>query len=1823
MAQYTINTPQGPLVVNGPEGATQDEIFSAAKQLLVDRQESEATSLANAPLDYTVGEAASKALTRGFKQTGSAIFDTLPALVGSAVGADDYAKRQLQEAAQTQKEIQESYAPEVKSYKEATTPGKMGTYALESFLEQVPNVLTSIIPGVGGAGLAARAGLSKAAGAGAGLYLGSYAQNAPEVFQNIFESTGKLEPGAAALAGTLSAALDTALPGYLLKKFTGPSKALFVERLLEKSGMQPGLARKAISILPEAAGLEGLTEGAQESISIAAEKYIANNKDKFTSEDWNRIIESGIRGSISGLGFGLPGAVASRVQERREEKAALPTATPAAEPAPTTPESDIVGIKKEAPIDRTITPPVSAVDEARDRELAEVPARPASEQFPGGVEEDLGAGAPGPTVAPAEPIGREEQQPAPLEESKTTFTTERGSVYNLFGDNTSIRNRSGKDHIDTSTGLQPRSGKTIFLGSEDLNNFGAFQNPDIPTQIIPEGNEAVLLVSEDYAGYKKGQVLARAPFSLNPEVGLHPVEIYDSKSPLGSAGEGVHFGTKITGIQKQPSVTPEQQAFKEVEPKITDPIVVDARNNWETISPIKWDKLSAQDQNMLVDAYKNNAITPELAEEIKAAHPAFLQDADSRPTEASPDTNNTRNLDVKNVELFNSLAKANTLKDALTAIKTDLGSKLDEPQKILINRLSNIKKAANAKFVMFDKRLSEITDKPKDADTVGLYNFNLHRVAGFINSNISDILHEGIHAATHQEIDRHIEFTPNDRTNNEFLRKALPVIHKSKSKLGNELIKIYDRAVETSFERAKAARKPGETGFEWTSRYGFTDMHEFIAEAFTNKSFQEYLGTIPSVTKNKTKSLWDDFIKTVREMLGLPPSTETLLDDIITVSEPLFKGKRGTLDQFIDKVRGRDTELRSEQGEIKPITIVDKGNAIRIVNSMGDTIKNLPGGSQEIYEGARNALSKVPMGAKKVALAFMSLPNKIDLYGTRLPQLKTLLNNLEQRASKADQLRSEVDRLVFKGVDIIKKHPKSVVDKFNRTTLQLSAENIDPRKKYKDGTTNPDYDPNNALVKAYESLPKDLYDLGIEYTEQYEKYSLDMLEIIKDILGVKEKNNKIGIALSQRFESKRLKFYHPLRRKGDYWLSYNDKNGELIVISRGSPREIEEAMKLATQQGADPQSLKRYNKLQDINYKNAPPVGFVKDVINVLDDKLKNTLLTAEAKDGIKNQVYQTYLDLLPAEALRQQFRHREGIPGYIEDVVGGYADTGAKLANQLANMEYRIKIDTDLADMKVRLEELQGAADSEELTAVVQDIYKQKQFLDNPIADNLSSRLSWVSYMWNIAGNVSSALVNMTQIPMVVFPMLAGKYGYANAMKVLSDAYGTYRQGGFDDNRQFMPDYTFGKNAKLSPGHRRLYEAAVKQAAIRRGIGYELSEMRNTTAEDFTGKWSKTNTILGYVFQNSERMNREVTLLAAYDLAIQNGVPEEMAINQALDLTVRAHSHALSEAGPEMFQTGIGKVAFTFKRFAQAQIYNMARLFYQSVKKFNPDDETRKLAQKQLTGILGMTYVFSGAQGLPLYGAANMFTSALSSMFGDDDEPYDFDESVRSAIGDLGYKGPVNALTNVDIASRTGFNGMVWRDDPRRLSEVGFTSYFAEHFFGPAFQVGVNVERGAKLLNEGHSYRALETVVPSFAKNPLKAFRFATEGATTTNGAPIVDDVNAMSAFLQIFGFSNAELTEAYARASSMKTAEQKIQARRTALLDLHFLAKSNGDFEMMSELRDKIADYNESHPSYRISGDTLSRSYRGHMQRINDSVDGVYLNKKLKRKLIDEYGE
>ena len=270
------------------------------------------------------------------------------------------------------------------------------------------------------------------------------------------------------------------------------------------------------------------------------------------------------------------------------------------------------------------------------------------------------------------------------------------------------------------------------------------------------------------------------------------------------------------------------------------------------------------------------------------------------------------------------------------------------------------------------------------------------------------------------------------------------------------------------------------------------------------------------------------------------------------------------------------------------------------------------------------------------------------------------------------------------------------------------------------------------------------------------------------------------------------------------------------------------------------------------------------------------------------------------------------------------------------------------------------------------------------------------------------------------------------------------------------------------------------------------------------------------------------------------------------------------------------------------------------------------------------MAYMFAGVQGVPLYGAAELAASTFNAAFGDDEEPFDAAESVRSAIGDLGYKGPVNQLFNIDIASRTGFNGMVWRDDPRRLAEVGPVVYTIEHLMGPAYSAFMNAGRAYDQFKKGQNERAVESLMPSFIKNGMKGVRYASEGALNSKGVPIVDDISSYNALMQIMGFTPAELSEAYARAGSMKEAEKFIQDRRGALLDALYLAKTNGDFEGVADINDKINTYNMAHPQTgtRITESTKEKSFAARQTAIKNSVDGVRLNPKMKQYLTEEFG-
>ena len=155
------------------------------------------------------------------------------------------------------------------------------------------------------------------------------------------------------------------------------------------------------------------------------------------------------------------------------------------------------------------------------------------------------------------------------------YRTERGSAYGHYADNTTLRNRSGAKHKDKSEGLQPRSGKTIYMNPNDVNAMsGVFKNIDQATSFKPisydketKTGKVALTHDEDYGPKKAGSVIREARFTTTPAVGLAPVEIYRSESPKGDSGKGIHFGNKITEVRGMGGGSRDLQLGADLDPK--------------------------------------------------------------------------------------------------------------------------------------------------------------------------------------------------------------------------------------------------------------------------------------------------------------------------------------------------------------------------------------------------------------------------------------------------------------------------------------------------------------------------------------------------------------------------------------------------------------------------------------------------------------------------------------------------------------------------------------------------------------------------------------------------------------------------------------------------------------------------------------------------------------------------------------------------------------------------------------------------------------------------------------------------------------------------------------------------------------------------------------------------------------------------------------------------------------------------------------------------------------------------------------------------------
>ena len=461
-------------------------------------------------------------------------------------------------------------------------------------------------------------------------------------------------------------------------------------------------------------------------------------------------------------------------------------------------------------------------------------------------------------------------------------------------------------------------------------------------------------------------------------------------------------------------------------------------------------------------------------------------------------------------------------------------------------------------------------------------------------------------------------------------------------------------------------------------------------------------------------------------------------------------------------------------------------------------------------------------------------------------------------------------------------------------------------------------------------------------------------------------------------------------------------------------------------------------------------------------------------------------------------------------------------------------------------------------------------------------------------------------------------------------------------------------KYAELKPLIRELVDRGAANATT---IG-DMLDVDDPTGGKFGRILTAVNGISGFMFHQGERFNRQVTAMAAYKLALdkakadskletvrkppKEGATEEQIrkyeaylekvhalgsdfVNEVMLDVEHTNSGALIETAPTIAQKDIASVLLMYKRFGVSMAYlqiKMAKQAFTRMGNFDPDE--RAQAKKQIAGLLGISGLLAGAQGLPLYGIfADVFNLLLL-----DDQDDDFDSIVAANIGENAYSGILNQIFDVDIAPRIGMSNLIFRSLPNRSNTDSF-QYFMEMAGGPVYGIVDRMFRSRDLMAEGEYRRGLEGMLPAIFSGPSKSIRYATEGARTLRGDPITENLSTRSIIGQFLGFAPADYTKQLELNARDKRIDRNISEKRTKLLRQRYMAFREGDFTGVLDADREIMEFNMENPEVRITGSTKSRSLRQHRitSMIARRLGGITVNRQrlnaVIRKRLQELGE
>ena len=697
--------------------------------------------------------------------------------------------------------------------------------------------------------------------------------------------------------------------------------------------------------------------------------------------------------------------------------------------------------------------------------------------------------------------------------------------------------------------------------------------------------------------------------------------------------------------------------------------------------------------------------------------------------------------------------------------------------------------------------------------------------------------------------------------------------------------------------------------------------------------------------------------------------------------------------------------------------------------------------------------------------------------------------------------------------------------------------------------------------------------------------------------------------IREQFETARLQgVYFPLQRFGRFFIAA-EKSDTSTYLMFENVNDQERAVKDLVRRGwtVKAKGAKSQGKASD-----APSGTFVADVI----DQLRKS----NVSDQVQDQIYQLYLETMPELSMRKHQIHRKAVPGFDPDAVRAFAYNMHHGSHQLARLRFAHKLQGVLADLKDKQKQNQSdpGSDTRRIAAgdaILEELGRRHDWIMNPTDSALTNLVSSFGFTYYLGATPAAALVNVTQTALVSYPYLASRHGAVKAMNYLLAA-----------SKDAVRTVGNIQKTLTDPDEQRAYQALEAAGAIDKTQAHNLAGIAEGGMAGYNPAWSKAMEIIGWGFHKTEVVNREATGMAAFRLARADGKSFDESVQFARDAIFDTHFDYSNANRARFMQSGTAKVLLMFRQYSLNMTWALGRMVWQATK--GQDPEVRQIARRNLVGIMGMSSLFSGALGLPMMGMVMGALDGIQATFGDDDEPWSAETELRAFLGnmlgrgaaDVLLNGPIDKLTGANISGRVGLDSLWIRDADRELDGRGMFNHLLEQAAGPMGGVLKNVLVGKQQIDEGHTLRGVETMLPKGLKDVLKAGRYATQGVNTLRGDPVVEDLSPYEIILQANGFSPEKVSRQYETTRSLKNYEQHVLNRKDSLRNAFAMAVRNGDPEAKAAALAKIRAFNKAWPQVAIDSASLNRVVVGRARYSAKAENGIVLNPKLAARLNSE---